>query len=192
MTTHEELKRNNAAYARGHVAEQSVIARLEALGWQLEASTSHENIHDDVDTWRVMPGQKVRLGISIKSVSERSFAISGSLMFELEVLDRATQEWSPSWYANGKAQAYIFDVAGTLYYISKAKLVTYVTRNGFDRLVQNTERVKAAQAASGHRHEDAKGGLIKLSRLIKAGVAVRIDTGASTKPVSKPKLRETH
>jgi len=178
MKNHDRLIQVNSTYARGIRREAATIQTLRGLGWQVTESSREENTRQDIDAWRVLTltdGRVAKLPISIKSLTARTFAKSGSLLFELDVLDSRTNTWNPSWFHNGKAKAYVVDVEGTgLYYISKAKLLEYIEKRGFDRTVQNTPDVVLSQFESRHSHIDAYSGIIRLSKLVSAGAAKQI------------------
>ena len=174
MTTQRQLIKNNNDYARGIRREAVVIAALRERGWEVREATRQENMKEDIDAIRTMrlPQGVVELPISIKSVSPHTFRKSGSILFEIEVLDRYSMRWYPSWFLSGKARAYIVDVGEEhLYYISKPKLEQYVKAHGWQRTTQNTPDTVTKQYVSGHSHLDAYSGLLKLSTMVKEGIA---------------------
>lgn len=139
---------------------------IKAFGWS--PSTIRDNIDNDIDAWTAKG-----TSISIKSISAKTFR-SGNLAFELEVCD-ALVGWEPSWYHRGLAKKYIFDIEGRgVYVIDKAELVKYVEAYGWDNIVQLKAKTRNSQAAMGHRHTNAKIGLIRLTSLTRIGVAKRL------------------
>lgn len=169
---HEQLKRNDAEYRRGNKREQVVIDKLRKLGWQVEPSSAHDNIVNDIDAVRTWDDKPGKLPISIKSLRKRTYDVSGSIMFELEVLIHKTQKWQKSWFHNGKATAYVIDIEQVgLLYISKAGLNDYVNEFGWENNIRNSRATVARQIKSGHPHEDAKGGLLQVATMLDEGFA---------------------
>lgn len=189
--------RDSKSYARGINRERVVIDKLARLGWAITPASEHDNVSNDIDAQRTLtglPGGAVAtLDISIKSLTRKTYLKSGSLLFELEVWDKVRGGWQTSWYHNGTAQAYVFDIEGVgLYYISKAKLEDYVTAHGWHRTVQNSESTIISQEQMGHRHLDSYSGLVSLRLLLKRGVAKVIEAyDTPSRPVKRerPRLR---
>lgn len=192
MNNHERLIKENDTYRRGMRREAVVLDTLAGMGWEVWESSREDNVRNDIDGWRSvsMPdGRHACLPLSVKSMTARTFAQSGSLLFELYVLDRHSMNWFPSWFHTGKAAAYVVDIEGDgLYYVSKAKLQAYVSENGFDRTVQNTPEVVTSQYVSRHSHLDSQSGIIQLAKLLRHGVArliVKYDKPAPAAPVRR-------
>lgn len=157
---------------RGLVRERQLI---EAFGWI--PSSTHENIALDIDAHT-----KKGTSLSIKSLSAYTFSRSYSLAFELDVYDEGRDLWEPSWYYRGEAKKYIFDIENRgVYVVDKAELAQYVEQYGWDRETRLTARTAEGQRDMGHRHTQAKIGLVRLENLTRLGIAKRL-----VKPGERP------
>lgn len=162
-----------AEKARGLRREAELI---EAFGWV--PSSTKDNVTKDIDAFTIKGTP-----ISIKSINARTFR-SGNLAFELEVCDEK-RGWEPAWYQFGQARKYLFDIEGRgVYVIDRAELKRYVEQYGWDRVARLKASTAAQQRAMGHRHVQARIGLLKLSSLTRVGVAKRLIVPAA--PTVRP------
>jgi len=123
--------------------------------------TSYEDRRLDIDCY-----------VGDEPVSIKSQPIAqhtGNFGFELEVLDRDSNEWEKSWYYNGQATTYVIAVGTELYHILKSKLVLYIELYGWDSINELSAKVKATQV--NHQHLDSRCGLVRITTLLKHNVA---------------------
>lgn len=159
--------------ARGLRREAELV---KAFGWV--PSSTKDNVTKDIDAWTIKGTP-----ISIKSINAKTFR-TGNLAFELEVCDEK-RGWEPAWYQFGQARKYVFDIEGRgVYVLDKEELNKYVELYGWDKVVQLSAKTRRSQAAMGHRHTNAKIGLLKLSSLTRVGVAKRLIVPAA--PTVRP------
>lgn len=149
---------------RGLDREHELVA---LFGWI--PSSTRDNIDKDIDAYT----QK-GTSISIKSIGATTFQRTGNLAFELEVFDEV-MGWEDAWYRRGQAKKYVFDIAGRgVYVIDVAELHKYVEQYGWDRIAQLRPSTREGQRDMGHRHTNARVGLVALSALTRLGITKRL------------------
>ena len=150
----------HASYQGGIKAEQKVINALNAT-----KSTHYQDTREDID---------YTIGGKTYSLKNQNAALkSGNVAFELNTTqDSGVVE--KSWYYNGKAEYYHFLIGMELYEASTADIKDYVFINGFDKQRSLAKHTRDSQREIGHPHVNALVGLINATKLIKAGILVRI------------------
>lgn len=153
--------RDHNAYSRGVKAEHQLIQRLRKTGFNVNRSSRDEDIHMDIDCYL----EGVSTSIKVQHAALRT----GNLAFEIEVFSSRTRKWESSWYFDGRAEQYLFQVGNDVYMIQKSDLP-----KGFWDIRQNTKSVCRSQEEIGHDHVDARIGLIPLEMLVSNGIALKI------------------
>ena len=150
----------HSAYQGGIKAEQKVIQALNAT-----KSTKHQDIHEDID---------YTIGGKTYSLKNQNAALrTGNIAFELTT-EQSNGVVEKSWYYNGKADYYHFLIGSELYEVSTSDIKDYVFMSGFDCKKSLSPNTRKSQKEISHRHVNSVCGLINATKLMKAGILVRI------------------
>ncbi len=154
------MLQQHAAYQGGIKAEQKVINAIKAT-----KSTKHQDIYEDID---------YTIGSKTYSLKTQNTALrTGNIAFELTT-EQSNGVVEKSWYYNGKAEYYHFLIGTELYEVSTSDIKDYVFMSGFDCEKSLSNSTKKSQQDIGHRHINSVCGLIKATKLMKAGILVKI------------------
>jgi hypothetical protein len=154
-------------YHLGLKSEQEVIDWLNANGMPATKASKEDDMFRDIDV-------VLADGTPVSIKTQNAAARTGNVGFELRQQDAESEEWEPSWWHKGKAEAYVIRVEGTLYMMRKKELQEYVTLRGWHAVKRNKAATVAAQRD--HRFSDAENGYIPLKTLEHMGIAQRIGT----------------
>jgi hypothetical protein len=111
-------------------------------------------------------------GMSISVKADHKALKTGNICLELEV-SKGGKHWERSHFYKPK-DFYVFAVGRTIYLIGYDALKRYVSDNGWYIKTQLSRKVIASQIAMGHKHVNAKLGLLRIKDLVEANVAVLV------------------
>ncbi|TFI51015.1 hypothetical protein BLD44_028480 [Mastigocladus laminosus UU774] len=154
-------------YRKGLTDEQRILDWLTNCGdfQQVEKSSKEDDVINDIDAYVWKNGK--RFTVSIKS--QQRAVSTGNLCFELQVLDRDSLLWEPSWYHKDKA-LYVVLVGTSIYYLRPSKLHGFINSNGWSKVVTLNSTTKQSQRNMNHKHINAKLGIVSMQTLIDANV----------------------
>jgi hypothetical protein len=184
-------------YIQNYRESEAIKFLSEYLGEQPTPSTDYENMSEDIDIW---------LGNNSYSIKSMDIAQrTNNFAFELEVLSehitsqdntqRACRDegrsytWQLSWYHSGCADYYCILVGSHVYIINTEELHIWVDEHGFDSVRGLSIETQQKQAVLGHRHINARSGLIQIPKLANAGVAELMGVLPPKPETPKPVLK---
>ena len=164
--------------------EAKVIKHLQASFFRLKPSSKNDNILFDRDCWVMVNGITPYKPVSIKS--QQACLKTGNLCFQTYVAIKEIDpklgyydtdlelflQWEKSDWFMGRVDFYAILVGSTVYWINKLELIDFLRENnGWDKIRQLHKNTKLNQLSRGHKHLDARVGLISLQKLLTNNIA---------------------